>query len=184
MIPWPVSISKPTSPNVTSPHPLHRRQHPRRRGRRVKIHLRADADGLTAAAPEAAIEGYELQREIRGDLEAVVGFVASPPFGVKVMVGTGGTLVELTGDLAMGLAPLTVADAQALIASTRLGTRLDGYRNLIARTDTRPLAELVANLSLMARDLGDRITGCDLNPVMIRAGSGDVVVVDVLMTVG
>ncbi|MEQ8394652.1 acetate--CoA ligase family protein [Thalassobaculum sp.] len=154
-----------------------------------------DADGLTAAiariaksvaaaAPKAVIDGYELQREIRGDLEAVIGFVASPPFGVKVMVGTGGTLVELTGDLAMGLAPLTVADAQDLIASTRLGTRLDGYRNLIARTDTRPLAELVANLSLMARDLGDRITGCDLNPVMIRAGSGDVVAVDVLMTVG
>ncbi|EDP66605.1 putative pimeloyl-CoA synthetase [alpha proteobacterium BAL199] len=142
------------------------------------------AGSVAAAAPDAAIDGYELQREVRGDLEAVVGFVASPPFGVKVMVGTGGTLVELTGDLAMGLAPLTVADAQALIASTKLGQRLDGYRNLIARTDTRPLAELVANLSLMARELGDRITGCDLNPVMIRAGSGDVVVVDVLMTVG
>jgi acetyltransferase len=83
----------------------------------------------------------------------------------------------------MGLAPLTVADAQALIASTRLGRRMDGYRNLIARTDTRPLAELVANLSLIAHDLGDRITSCDLNPVMIRAGSGDVAVVDVLMTV-
>ncbi|GHD55348.1 acetyl-CoA synthetase [Thalassobaculum fulvum] len=141
------------------------------------------ADNVAAAAPGAAIDGYELQREVRGDLEAVVGYVASPPFGVKVMVGTGGTLVELTGDLAMGLAPLTVADAQALIASTRLGRRMDGYRNLIARTDTRPLAELVANLSRIAHDLGDRITSCDLNPVMISAGSGDVAVVDVLMTV-
>jgi len=141
------------------------------------------ADSVASAAPDAAIDGYELQREVRGDLEAVVGFVASPPFGVKVMVGTGGTLVELTGDLAMGLAPLTVAEVQALIASTRLGKRMDGYRNLIARTDTRPLAELVSALSLIARDLGDRITSCDLNPVMIRAGSGDVAVVDVLMTV-
>ena len=141
------------------------------------------AGNVAKAAPGAAIDGYELQREVRGDLEAVVGFVASPPFGVKVMVGTGGTLVELTGDLAMGLAPLTPADAQALIASTKLGRRLDGYRNLVARTDTRPLADLVSNLSLLARDLGDRITSCDLNPVMIRAGSGEVAVVDVLMTV-
>ena len=141
------------------------------------------AESVAAAAPGAAIDGYELQREVRGDLEAVVGFVASPPFGVKVMVGTGGTLVELMDDLAMGLAPLTVADAQALIASTMLGKRMDGYRNLVARTDTRPLAELVSNLSLMARDLGDRITSCDLNPVMIRAGSGEVAAVDVLMTV-
>lgn len=153
-----------------------------------------DMDGLSAAiariagnvataAPGAAIDGYELQREVRGDLEAVVGFVASPPFGVKVMVGTGGTLVELTGDLAIGLAPLTVADAQALIGSTKLGKRMDGYRNLIARTDTTPLAELVSNLSELARELGDRIAACDLNPVMIRAGSGEVAVVDVLMTV-
>ncbi|SDG32742.1 acetate--CoA ligase family protein [Thalassobaculum litoreum] len=140
------------------------------------------AENVAAAAPNAKIDGYELQREVRGDLEAVAGFVASPPFGVKVMVGTGGTLVELIDDLAMGLAPLTVADAQALIASTKLGKRMNGYRNLIAQTDTRPLAELVSNLSLLARDLGDLITSCDLNPVMIHAGSGEVAIVDVLMT--
>jgi len=142
------------------------------------------AESVARAAPGAAIDGYELQREVRGDLEAVVGFVASPPFGVKVMVGTGGTLVELTDDLAIGLAPLSAADAQALIASTKLGRRMDGYRNLIAKTDPSPLADLVSNLSQMARELGDRITACDLNPVMIRAGSGEVAVVDVLMTVG
>lgn len=142
------------------------------------------AGSVAKAAPGAAIDGYELQREVRGDLEAVAGFVASPPFGVKVMVGTGGTLVELTDDLAMGLAPLTVAETQAMIASTKLGRRMDGYRNLLARTDPRPLAELVANLSQMARELGDRIVACDLNPVMIRAGSGEVAVVDVLITVG
>ncbi len=142
------------------------------------------AGSVATAAPGAAIDGYELQREVRGDLEAVVGFVASPPFGAKVMVGTGGTLVELAGDLAMALAPVTAADAQALIASTKLGRRMDGYRNLIARTDPGPLAELVANLSMMAREIGDRITACDLNPVMIRAGTGEVAVVDVLMTVG
>lgn len=154
----------------------------------------SDADGLraaieriasnvAAAAPRAPIDGYELQRQVRGDLEAVAGFVASPPFGVKVMVGTGGTLVELTGDLAMGLAPVTAAQAGALIAETKLGRRMDGYRNLLPRTHTGPLATLVANLSLLARDLGDRITACDLNPVMVSAGTGEVAVVDVLMTV-
>jgi len=141
------------------------------------------AENVSKAAPGAVIDGYELQQEIRGDLEAVAGFVASPPFGAKVMVGTGGTLVELTDDLAMALAPLTAAEAETLIAATRLGTRMAGYRNLIARTDPRPLAELVANLSRMAQDLGDRITSCDLNPVMIRAGSGEVATVDMLMTV-
>ncbi|WP_420405454.1 acetate--CoA ligase family protein [Nisaea sp.] len=141
------------------------------------------AGNVAKAAPNAIIDGYELQEDVRGDLEAVVGFVASPPFGIKVMVGSGGTLVELTDDLAMALAPLTVAEAETLIAATKLGRRLDGYRNLIPRTDTRPLAELVSDLSLLAQELGARITSCDLNPVMIRAGSGKVATVDVLMTV-
>lgn len=149
----------------------------------LRVAIPRITESVAKAAPRAVIDGYELQRQVRGDLEAVAGFVASPPFGVKVMVGTGGTLVELTGDLAMGLAPLTVAEAEALIAATKLGRRLDGYRNLIARTDTRPLAGLVASLSQLARDLGERVTACDLNPVMIRAGSGEVAVVDVLMTV-
>jgi acetyltransferase len=140
-------------------------------------------ENVASAAPKAVIDGFELQQEVRGDLEAVAGFVASPPFGVKIMAGTGGTLVELIGDLAMGLAPLSAEEAEALIASTKLGTRLNGYRNLIAKTDTRPLAELIANLSLVARDLGDHITSCDLNPIMIRAGSGKLSTVDVLMTV-
>src|SRR3546814_2493585 len=95
------------------------------------------AASVAAAAPGAAIDGYELQREVRGDLEAVAGFVASPPFGVKVMVGTGGTLVELTGVLAMGLAPLTVAEAKALVASTRIGRSMAGYRNQNGRAPVR-----------------------------------------------
>ncbi len=137
---------------------------------------------VTRAAPDAKIDGYELQTQFDGDLEAVAGFVAAPPFGSKIIVGTGGTLVELTADRALGLAPLNHEEASDMIAETNLGARLLGYRNLIPETDRGPLAELLVNLSRLARDFDDVITECDLNPVMIRKESGEVLVVDVLMT--
>ena len=69
-----------------------------------------------------------------------------------------------------------------MIASTVLGKRLAGYRNLLPETDIGPLAELLVRLSQLAEDFGDLITECDLNPVMVRAGAGECVTVDVLMT--
>ncbi|NKB60331.1 MAG: CoA-binding protein [Alphaproteobacteria bacterium] len=134
------------------------------------------------AAPQAEIDGYELQTQFDGDLEAVAGFVAAPPFGSKIVVGTGGTLVELYADRALGLAPLSHEEAVDMIAATSLGKRLAGYRNLIPETDTEPLAELLVSLSELAQDFGDLVAECDLNPVMIRKGTGEVMVVDVLMT--
>lgn len=133
------------------------------------------------AAPDARIDGYELQSQVAGDLEAVAGFVAAPPFGAKIVVGTGGTLVELTADRALGLMPLSHDDALALIGETGLGKRMAGYRKLLPETDPGPLAALLVNLSRLAENFGDLIAECDLNPVMVRAGSGEVMVVDALM---
>ena len=81
---------------------------------------------IRCTAPQAAIDGFELQTQFDGDLEAVAGFVAAAPFGAKLVVGTGGTLVELHADRALGLAPLGAEEAQAMIADTMLGKRLGG----------------------------------------------------------
>lgn len=156
-------------------------------GVRDKIMLKravaAIEESVCASAPEARFEGFELQAEFRGDMEAVVGAVASPPFGSKVIVGSGGTLVELLKDTAQGLTPLTARDADAMIESTALGARMSGYRKLLPETDRSPLARLVESIARMMEDLGDIIEACDLNPVMIRKQSGEVVVVDALIGV-
>ncbi len=61
---------------------------------------------IREARPRARIEGFELQPELTHRLEAMAGFIAAPPFGALVLVGTGGTLVELEADRALGLSPL------------------------------------------------------------------------------
>jgi acyl-CoA synthetase (NDP forming) len=151
----------------------------------------ADEAGLKAAlalieknvrdkVPGAVIDGYEMQEELIDCVQAMVGFQAAPPYGALTIVGTGGVLVELEADKALSLSPVTAAEAGAMLATTRLGKTLDGYRNLIPDTDPRPLANLVSRLSALAADFADLVPECDLNPVLIRKGSGDARVVDAL----
>ncbi len=139
------------------------------------------AANVAAAAPQARIAGFELQEQFQGDAEAMVGFAATPPFGSLVVVGTGGTMVELQADKAVRLAPIERHDAASMIAATRLGKLLAGYRNLMPETDTSQLADLVVRTSQLAADLGDLLTACDLNPVLVHKGSGAVRLVDALM---
>ena len=130
--------------------------------------------------PTARIDGYEMQEELIDCVQAMVGYQAAPPYGALTIVGTGGVLVELEADKALSLSPVTVDEAGAMVGTTRLGKVLGGYRNLIPRTDTAPLEVLVSSLSELAADFADLVPECDLNPVLIRKGSGDVRVVDAL----
>lgn len=136
---------------------------------------------VAAALPQAWITGFELQEYLVDHIEAMVGFVAAPPFGTLLTVGTGGTMVELQSDRCVDLCPFTSERAAEMIAATRLGAALSGYRNLIPNTDITPLARLAANLSELAADLSGHITECDLNPVLVRKGTGEVRVVDALL---
>ena len=136
---------------------------------------------VAATMPEARISGFELQEYLADHIEAMVGFIAAPPFGALLTVGTGGTMVELQGDRCVDLCPLTSECTGELIAATRLGAALSGYRNLIPKTDIAPLARLAVNLSELAADLVADIVECDLNPVLVRKVTGDVRVADALM---
>ncbi|MEU7004898.1 acetate--CoA ligase family protein [Nonomuraea sp. NPDC046570] len=123
----------------------------------------------------------EVQEQVEASLEAVVGFTSSPPAGVAVIVGTGGVLVELLADRSGALAPVDAETATAMIENTAFGKRLGGYRGLVPPTDPAPLADLVRRVSLLAADFAGLLTDGDLNPVLVRPGSGVPVVVDALL---
>ncbi len=135
---------------------------------------------VRAARPSAVIEGYELQEQLTGWVEAMAGVKAAPPFGALSIIGSGGTLIELYQDRAFGLSPVTPAEAADMIRQTRLGTRLDGYRNLLPRTDLGRLTTALVNLSNLAADLADTLAEADLNPILVQPGTGDVRIVDAL----
>ncbi|MCV4677989.1 acetate--CoA ligase family protein, partial [Escherichia coli] len=60
--------------------------------------VRTIADNVARARPGAKIDGYELQEQLTDGVEAMAGFTAAQPFGQMVVVGSGGTLVELLAD--------------------------------------------------------------------------------------
>lgn len=131
--------------------------------------------------PGCVIEGLEVQPMVPAGVEALVGFAADPVFGAILTAGTGGTLVELEGDVHSCPVPVDPDRCQQLLHGTRLDQRLAGYRNLIPITPTTALADLMSRISWLAADLGDLIAGCDLNPVIVEPGTGRVTAVDALL---
>jgi acetyltransferase len=100
-------------------------------------------------------------------IEVVVGGLRDPHFGPAVMVGLGGILVEVLGDVAFGLAPLSPDDARRLIAGLRGHAALTGARGAEA-VDLDALAAVVcaAGDLLCARP---EIAELDLNPLLASA---------------
>jgi len=138
------------------------------------------AGNVAKAAPAASIDGYELQEQFVGDVEAMAGFTSAAPFGAMLVMGTGGTLVELTADRAVRLAPVNQGQVSDLLRETKLFRRLDGYRNLMPKTDISDLADLGAKLSRLASDFEGILEACDLNPISVRRETGELRVVDAL----
>ncbi|MEZ5845038.1 MAG: acetate--CoA ligase family protein [Hyphomicrobiaceae bacterium] len=121
-----------------------------------------------AAAAGIAPRGFLVEEMAAKGVEVVVGAVHDARFGPCVMVGLGGIMVEVVGDVAFRVAPITADDARAMLdelAGTRL---LDGHRGAPA-ADRERLVEILlaiggsAGLLMAAGHLIDEI---DLNPVL------------------
>lgn len=97
--------------------------------------------------------------------ELALGAVQDPQFGPVVLLGAGGTLVELLPDRVAALPPFGPATARRLLDRLRLRRLLDGFRGGEA-TDLAALAELVARFSVLVHALGPALGEIDVNPVI------------------
>ena len=126
------------------------------------------AEELTAAFIKlSSLEGFEgiLVDEMISGLEIIAGAQDDPQFGKVVMIGIGGTSVEIYRDVAIRLAPLTEKEALSAIESLRGLDLLTGYRGAVP-TDLKALAGFFTTFSKMVFNLGERFKSIDLNPVM------------------
>ncbi len=138
------------------PHLAHRTE----RGA-VKLGLRSPEEMKVAFD---ALDGPVLVQPQLSGVEVAMGGLYDPVFGPVVMVGLGGTNIELSEDVAFGLAPLPIEEARSLIKSLRSYPLLTGFRGSSA-VDVDGLARLIVAL-------GDLMVACpeivelDLNPVI------------------
>lgn len=137
-------------------------------------------DHLRAAGKR--LDAVQLQREVRGGIEALVGVVSDPTFGPLVVCGLGGVQVELLRDASFRLPPVTDLDAAEMIDRLRLKPLLDGYRGAPAG-DRAALASLVQRVSALVEAVPE-LREMDLNPVKVMPPGEGVVVVDARLRVG
>lgn len=152
----------------------------------VKLDLKNDEQVNTAyqelllqvrhAHPQAHISGVLVQAMATTGAEVIVGMRRDPTFGPLLMFGGGGVLVEALKDVAFGVAPLTRAEAEAMIMRTASGRLLDGYRQQPA-ADRAALIDLILKMSNLALAVPE-IEQIEFNPVIVHPRGQGLTVVD------
>ena len=117
--------------------------------------------GLAAQARE-----FLVQEHISDGVEMIVGVSHDPAFGPLVLAGLGGTMVEVLGDVAVRITPLSNTDVDEMLRSLRSYRLLTGYRRT-PPLDVAAFAELLHRVSAMVEDISE-IAELDLNPVFVR----------------
>ncbi|MDX1375848.1 MAG: acetate--CoA ligase family protein [Burkholderiales bacterium] len=133
---------------------------------------------VSAAQPEARIDGVIAASMQEGLGEAILGYRVDPQVGPLVLVGAGGTLAELYRDVALRPAPVALKEAEAMIAEVRGLAPLAGYRNA-PRGDLAALAGAIAAFSgLVALP---EVQEAEINPLIVKPEGEGVVGVDALV---
>ena len=133
----------------------------------VRAAYTAILDNAKAYNSDASIDGVQVQAQIQGGLEVIVGATTDPVFGKLVAFGLGGTLVEVLQDITFRLAPAESADAHAMLNDISGSKILDGVRGQ-AGVDRTALARTIEHISHLVNDFPE-ISELDLNPVFASA---------------
>ncbi len=125
--------------------------------------------------------GVLLQRQVAPGLELIASIRHDPQFGPFVLVGAGGTLVELMRDTASAPAPLSHDGARRLVRSLRSAAMLDGWRGSPPR-DEDAIVDALVRLSWLAVDLDTRLVDLEINPLIAGTVGTGVCAVDLRAT--
>jgi acetyltransferase len=120
------------------------------------------------------LAGMLVCKQVRGGFELVLGLHRDPEMGLVVMAGAGGVLLELTKDVAFAAPPVSREKALDMLARTRAGKLLQGYRGG-PPLDRDAVADALVALGRLADDLKDVIESVDINPfVALPQGQGGI----------
>jgi acetyltransferase len=139
----------------------------------VHLGIASDQDLATAVTTlQQTMEGRGrilIQKQVPGKIELVAGFVRDPRLGPCVMCGLGGIFAEALNDTVFGVAPLTLADALAMIDRLKCRSMLDGYRGYDP-VDRNALGRILVTLGDLGCAYPD-IREIDINPLIMHKGN-------------
>jgi len=97
--------------------------------------------------------------------ELIIGAKRDPQFGPVILLGIGGTGVEIYQDTTIRMAPLSRDDVGAMVKKLRAHKLIEGYRGGKA-VNMEALTELLLNFSRLVMQLDTAFESIDLNPVL------------------
>lgn len=158
----------------------------------VAINLKSPADVEAALARmEKSVSAYlkggriekVLVERMVGDVvaELIVGVQRDPQFGLALVIGAGGILVELVEDAAMLLLPTSAEEVEVAVRRLKIAKLLGGYRGKPA-ADMAALVKSIMAIAAFAEAHRDTLLELDVNPLMVRADGA--VAVDALVVLG
>ena len=131
----------------------------------VSTAFAAIMEGVRHHAPAARVDGVLVQRMAARGPELILGARQDPQFGVTLLVGLGGVQAELWRDVALDIAPVSPARAEAMLRSLKSFALLDGFRGA-APVDVAKVAETIARFSELAAAIGPRLEEMEINPLV------------------
>jgi acyl-CoA synthetase (NDP forming) len=146
----------------------------------VRLNL-ADAAAVRDAAASLAGVGEALlvERLVAGAVaELIVGIGRDKLLGLHLLLGSGGTLVELVGDRRILLLPAGQAEVAAAIRSLKIAKLLDGHRGR-PPGDLDAAVDAVLAVQAFALAEAGRLAELDVNPLIVTPDG--VVAADVLL---
>lgn len=116
------------------------------------------------------LDGFEamLIEEMVSGLELIIGAKIDEQFGPVVMLGMGGTGVEIYQDISLRMAPIGADDVASMIKCLKGGRLLSGYRGGVV-VNRDELTRTLICFSEFVMASAEMIESIDLNPVMCSA---------------
>lgn len=122
-------------------------------------------DNVTHLHGLAAFEGVTVQRMVtQKGIELILGASLDAQFGPVLLIGAGGTLVEVLQDHALALPPLNHALARRWVEQTRIAKVLHGVRGQPA-VDLAALDDTLVKFARLVQH-ERRIVELDINPLL------------------
>lgn len=132
-------------------------------------------------SPQVQIDGVLVQPMVRDGIEVIVGVHHDAQFGPVLMLGLGGTLVEVLEAISHRLCPIGENQANAMISEVKgLSRLLAGYRGG-PKADSQALVDTLVRVSLMAVWAKEEISSLDINPLAVLPAGCGVVALDALI---
>jgi len=144
----------------------------------VRSAYHAIVRSVQSRRPDADVRGVLVQAMAGPGVEVILGMQRDELFGPLILLGLGGTWVEIQRDFELRRPPIDEADALGMVDALRGRAILYGARGGTA-VDVGSLCRCVAAFSNLVASHGPRLEAIDINPLIVM--SSGCVAVDALV---